>query len=65
VSCFGCDYLYNLLVEGYVEAGGDMTWLDANSTTLPNKLKRVIETNYDLAYQPWMFIKEKQQQLVY
>jgi len=54
-----------LLVEGYVEAGGDMTWLDANSTTLPNKLKRVIETNYDLAYQPWMFIKEKQHQFVY
>jgi len=62
VSCYGCDYLYNLLIEGYVEAGGDETWLDANSTTLPAKLKRLIDTNYDLAYQPWTFLKEKQHQ---
>lgn len=62
-SCYACEYLYNLLYEGFIEAGGDESWLDANSPKLPNKIKRVVETCYDLAYQPWMFLKEKHGQL--
>jgi len=62
VSCYGCEYLYNLLVEGFIETGGDIAWLESSSN-LPEKLKRLTETNYDLAYQPWVLLKEKPDQI--
>jgi len=52
-----------LLVEGFIETGGDIAWLESSSN-LPDKLKRLTETNYDLAYQPWVLVKDKPEQLV-
>lgn len=53
MGCYSCEYLYELLREGFIEAGGDESWLEKKSETLPQKLKRIVELNYDLAYKPW------------
>ena len=55
MACYGCDYLYHILSEGFVEAGGDVGWLDGEAQNVPNKLKRLIDLNFDLAYNPWIY----------
>jgi len=60
VSAYGCEYLYSLLLEAYVQVGGDITWLNKDSTTLPQKLKNIIAFNSQIAYKPWGLIQENE-----
>jgi len=64
VACYGCEYLYYLLVEGFIEAGGEVNWLTNPSESLPDLLKPFIDITYEFAYNPWIFYKGKSKTFV-
>jgi len=53
-----------LLLEAFIQVGGDVTWLDKDSETLPDKLKNIIDFSVQLAYKPWPLIQESENHFV-
>lgn len=55
VAAYDCEYLYWLLIENYLMAGGDKDWLEGlESKTLPVKLRNINQLCLEIAYKPWI-----------
>lgn len=57
---YSCEYLYYLLMDSFLEAGGDIEWLSGDTSKLPLKLLPMIEMCYNFAYSPWAYWKESE-----
>jgi len=57
-STMRCQYLYRILEENFIEAGGDESWLIYGLDIVPDKIVRLGRINNILAHQPWILLPD-------
>lgn len=58
VSTMKSEYLFKILEEGFLESGGDESWLIYGLDVIPEKLSKLSRINNLLAHQPWKIITD-------
>jgi hypothetical protein len=53
VSVYGCDQLYQLLVQAFMAVDGDSNWVDFGVDAVPERLKALTTLCKKLALTPW------------
>lgn len=53
VAIYGCDYLFNHLVNQFLTYGGEKEWIIKGIDAAPMRLKKLRELNSVLAHKPW------------
>lgn len=53
VSCYNCDYLFNILEENFVLNGGNLDWISGGIKVVDPQVAKFAEINEILAFKPW------------
>jgi len=58
VSCYGCEQLYELLVNQFLLIEGEIAWIEVGMEAIPVKLRNLVYLCKTLAFKPWEFALE-------